>query len=69
MIDKTNPEAKEILGFLEKNDFVMVCNSPASDELCLWECPGGHTWDIDDITDLMHEERQEKARKNCDWSD
>jgi hypothetical protein len=40
---------KRVEEFIKENNFVMLCSSPASIELCLWVCPFGETWTYKDI--------------------
>ena len=40
---------KEIKQFIQDNGLVTIQLSPASEELDLWECPGGHVWTFDMI--------------------
>jgi hypothetical protein len=56
----------ELQDFIEENEFERVQGHLKLDDL--WVCPDGHVWHIDAIKDLLWEEQQEKARKNCDWS-
>lgn len=40
---------EEIKQFIEDNGLVKIQLSPASEELDLWECAGGHIWNFDMI--------------------
>ena len=54
--NKATPLGEDLENFIEENEFV-------SDAEDLFECPGGHIWHIDHISDLMNE----KARDSVDW--
>ena len=40
---------KEIQQFIQDNDLVRIQASPMSEAFDLWECPGGHVWNLEMI--------------------
>tara|TARA_B100002019_G_scaffold88104_1_gene76326 strand:+ start:11744 stop:11890 length:147 start_codon:yes stop_codon:yes gene_type:complete len=40
---------KKIQKFIQENGLVRIQASPMSEALDLWECPGGHVWNLEMI--------------------
>ena len=53
----------DIQEWIEDNGLERIQASPMSETFDLWECPGGHVWNFEQIKNAFEDEKHEQAQE------